>query len=180
MMIPFRPATPRVPALLAMLLALGLSGCGDGEPEGADVQVEDAAAPAVERVDPTAIDYADELEIDFDDFERTESGLYYRVDAEGEGDEAVPGREVEAHYTGYLPNGQVFDTSRDGESGISFPLGRGAVIAGWDEGLEGMRVGEQRTLVIPPELAYGTQGAGGGVIPPNAVLVFEVELVAVR
>ncbi|MCO6414698.1 FKBP-type peptidyl-prolyl cis-trans isomerase [Siccirubricoccus sp. KC 17139] len=104
----------------------------------------------------------------------------------GTGAEALPGHTVEVHYTGWLfdPNatenkGRKFDSSRDRGETFRFPLGAGHVIAGWDQGVAGMKVGGERTLVIPPELGYGARGAGG-VIPPNATLLFEVELLGVE
>ena len=104
----------------------------------------------------------------------------------GEGDLAETGREVVVHYTGWLfdeaapeNKGRKFDSSRDRGEPFVFPLGADHVIKGWDQGVAGMRVGGQRTLVIPPELGYGARGAGG-VIPPNATLVFDVELLGVR
>lgn len=103
----------------------------------------------------------------------------------GDGDEAVSGMQVAVHYTGWLfdatapeNKGGKFDSSRDRGQPFRFDLGAGHVIAGWDQGVAGMKVGGQRTLTIPPELGYGARGAGG-VIPPNAVLVFDVELLAV-
>ena len=96
----------------------------------------------------------------------------------GTGAEAQPGQMVTVHYTGWLTNGQKFDSSKDRNDPFSFPLGRGYVIRGWDEGVEGMKVGGARKLTIPPQLGYGERGAGG-VIPPNATLVFEVELLEI-
>ncbi len=97
----------------------------------------------------------------------------------GEGAEAVAGKQVTVHYTGWLTNGSKFDSSLDRGEPFDFSLGRGQVIRGWDEGVAGMKVGGKRKLTIPPEMGYGARGAGG-VIPPNATLVFEVELLAVN
>jgi FKBP-type peptidyl-prolyl cis-trans isomerase FkpA len=97
----------------------------------------------------------------------------------GTGDEARTGQRVTVHYTGWLTNGTKFDSSRDRGDPFAFALGRGQVIHGWDEGVAGMRVGGQRRLIIPPDLGYGARGAGG-VIPPNATLVFDVELLKVQ
>jgi len=96
----------------------------------------------------------------------------------GEGAEAVAGKHVTVHYTGWLTDGTKFDSSLDRSDPFDFPLGRGHVIRGWDEGVAGMKVGGKRKLTIPPEMGYGARGAGG-VIPPNATLVFEVELLGV-
>jgi FKBP-type peptidyl-prolyl cis-trans isomerase len=97
----------------------------------------------------------------------------------GQGDTAASGRRVTVHYTGWLTNGSKFDSSKDRNEPFAFSLGRGEVIQGWDQGVAGMKVGGKRKLTIPPELGYGSRGAGG-VIPPNATLVFEVELLEVR
>ncbi|MCE2946280.1 MAG: FKBP-type peptidyl-prolyl cis-trans isomerase [Betaproteobacteria bacterium] len=104
----------------------------------------------------------------------------------GTGAEAVPGRQVTVHYTGWLfdpaakdNKGKKFDSSLDRKDPFTFGLGAGQVIRGWDQGVAGMKIGGQRTLVIPPELGYGARGAGG-VIPPNATLVFDVELLGVK
>jgi FKBP-type peptidyl-prolyl cis-trans isomerase FkpA len=97
----------------------------------------------------------------------------------GTGEEANAGESVVVHYTGWLPDGTKFDSSRDRNEPFEFALGAGAVIAGWDEGVAGMKVGGRRKLVIPPTLGYGAQGSGD-VIPPNATLVFDVELLEVR
>ncbi len=96
----------------------------------------------------------------------------------GQGAEAASGQSVTVHYSGYLTDGSKFDSSKDRNEPFVFPLGAGHVIRGWDEGVQGMKVGGKRKLTIPPELGYGARGAGG-VIPPNATLVFEVELLAV-
>lgn len=113
----------------------------------------------------------------------TDSGLSYIDTASGAGAAAKAGQTAVVHYTGWLyengEKGAKFDSSRDRGQPFSFPLGAGRVIAGWDEGVAGMRPGGKRTLIIPPELGYGARGAGG-VIPPNATLLFEVELIAAR
>jgi FKBP-type peptidyl-prolyl cis-trans isomerase FkpA len=97
----------------------------------------------------------------------------------GTGDEAKAGKTVVVHYTGWLTDGTKFDSSKDRNEPFDFPLGAGHVIRGWDQGVTGMKVGGTRKLTIPPDMGYGSRGAGG-VIPPNATLVFEVELLAVR
>jgi FKBP-type peptidyl-prolyl cis-trans isomerase FkpA len=113
----------------------------------------------------------------------TPSGLQYEDTIVGEGPEATPGQDVTVHYTGWLykdgEQGAKFDSSRDRRVPFVFGLGAGMVIKGWDEGVAGMKVGGQRTLIIPAELGYGARGAGG-VIPPNATLKFDVELLAVE
>lgn len=114
------------------------------------------------------------------------TALVTQDDAAGSGNEAVAGRQVTVHYTGWLYDqsradhkGQKFDSSRDRNEPFTFRLGGGQVIQGWDQGVAGMKVGGKRTLTIPPQLGYGSRGAGG-VIPPNATLLFEVELLDVR
>ena len=97
----------------------------------------------------------------------------------GTGVEAQKGKQVSVHYTGWLTDGTKFDSSKDRGQPFQFALGRGQVIQGWDDGVAGMKVGGKRKLTIPPELGYGPAGAGG-VIPPNATLVFEVELLGVK
>ena len=112
----------------------------------------------------------------------TASGLQYEDTLTGSGPTATAGQQVSVHYTGWLYNdgvrGAKFDSSKDRNEPFEFGLGRGSVIKGWDEGVQGMAVGGQRTLVIPPALGYGARGAGG-VIPPDATLMFEVELLGV-
>jgi FKBP-type peptidyl-prolyl cis-trans isomerase len=108
----------------------------------------------------------------------TATGLVYEELAVGSGAEAARGQRVTVHYTGWLTDGSKFDSSKDRGDPFSFHLGKGQVIAGWDEGVAGMKIGGKRKLTIPPQLGYGSRGAGG-VIPPDATLVFEVELLAV-
>jgi peptidylprolyl isomerase len=110
---------------------------------------------------------------------KTASGLKYVDLKEGTGPAAKKGDVVVVHYTGWLKDGKKFDSSRDRDKPFDFTLGAGAVIKGWDEGVAGMRVGGKRKLIIPPELAYGERGAGK-VIPPNAELTFEVELLRIK
>lgn len=112
-------------------------------------------------------------------FEKTESGLYYKILEKGNGTKAQKGKTVSVHYEGKLDNGQVFDSSYKRNQPIEFSLGVGQVISGWDEGISLLNVGDKARFVIPPHLGYGTRGAGG-VIPPNAVLVFDVELKNVK
>ena len=114
---------------------------------------------------------------------KTPSGLVIEELIVGSGASAASGQKVSVHYTGWLTDGgktgNKFDSSKDRGDPFIFPLGKGHVIKGWDEGVAGMKVGGKRKLIIPPALGYGSRGAGG-VIPPNATLVFEVELLAVN
>lgn len=107
------------------------------------------------------------------------SGLTYVDLVVGTGREAAIGDEASVHYTGWLENGKKFDSSVDRGRPFSFRVGAGRVIKGWDEGVQGMKIGGKRKLIIPPDLAYGSRGAGG-VIPPNATLTFEVELLGLK
>jgi FKBP-type peptidyl-prolyl cis-trans isomerase len=142
--------------VLALLAPLGLmSGCGSSDKP---------AAPSTSG--PTKVNGA---------LTTTPSGLQYWDIVVGSGATAAPGNVVKVHYTGWLTTGEKFDSSRDRGQPFSFPLGGGQVIKGWDEGVAGMKVGGQRQLRIPPQLGYGASGAGG-VIPPNATLIFDVEL----
>jgi FKBP-type peptidyl-prolyl cis-trans isomerase FkpA len=108
----------------------------------------------------------------------TPSGLTIDDLVVGDGAAASAGQQVKVHYTGWLTDGTKFDSSKDRNDPFVFPLGAGRVIKGWDEGVQGMKIGGKRKLTIPPALGYGARGAGG-VIPPNATLVFEVELLGV-
>jgi FKBP-type peptidyl-prolyl cis-trans isomerase FkpA len=150
--------------LWVTLALAGLVACGD-KTGSKDAGVQGGFSAAL-KVDTAAMT-------------KTPSGLRYQDEAVGEGKEAAAGRTVSVHYTGWLPNGEKFDSSRDRNQPFQFSLGAGQVIAGWDEGVAGMKVGGKRRLVIPPELGYGTAGAPPD-IPPGATLVFEVELLDVR
>jgi FKBP-type peptidyl-prolyl cis-trans isomerase FkpA len=144
------------------------------------VLVLTACGDRTEREDATqAGGFSAALGVDTAAMTRTPTGLRYQSLADGQGEEATAGKTVSVHYTGWLPNGEKFDSSRDRNQPFEFSLGAGQVIAGWDEGVAGMKVGGRRKLVIPPDLAYGTAGAPPD-IPPGATLVFDVELLDVR
>jgi FKBP-type peptidyl-prolyl cis-trans isomerase FkpA len=168
--------------VLTALLCAAVSACGGaGDDDNAamgdstQAQAQPAAAPA----SGVASTYAPELNVDLGRMTRSETGLYTQDLQEGAGDPVQSGRTVAVHYTGWLPDGTKFDSSRDRGAPIEFVLGTNKVIVGWDQGLAGMRKGGRRLLVIPPDLAYGEEGRRG-VIPPRATLVFDVELVEIR
>ena len=118
-------------------------------------------------------------ELENENTETTPSGLQYTEITGGDGDAVEAGRTVSVHYTGWLSDGTKFDSSVDSNQAFQFHLGAAQVIAGWDEGICGMKVGGKRKLTIPPELGYGAAGSGS-VIPPGATLVFEVELLEIN
>jgi FKBP-type peptidyl-prolyl cis-trans isomerase len=153
-------------SILAILLLAGSASSGAGALSATAV-----ASEAGKAMEPTKDTAAKEIV--------TPSGLKYTDLKVGAGAEAKAGDAVQVHYTGWLVDGTKFDSSRDSSRGpFRFKLGAGQVIKGWDEGVAGMRVGGKRKLIIPAELGYGRQGAGG-VIPPGATLVFEVELLGI-
>ena len=165
-------------AAASPLTLLLVFACG-GEPAQEEVPAGDEPAP-VEAPAPmagtdVATEYAADLNVDLSAMERRESGLMVQELAAGEGEAAEAGDQVFVHYTGWLPDGSQFDSSHDRGTPYGYPLGAGQDIAGWDEGIAGLRPGGRRRLVIPPALAYGASGRPG--IPPNATLVFDVELV---
>jgi FKBP-type peptidyl-prolyl cis-trans isomerase len=123
--------------------------------------------------------FSSSLSIDTTTMTRAAAGLWYTDVAAGQGAPAEAGRTVTVHYTGWLPDGTKFDSSRDRGEPFAFTLGAGQVIAGWDEGVKGMKVGGRRKLVLPPQLGYGDGGAPPA-IPPGATLVFDVEVLKVE
>jgi peptidylprolyl isomerase len=154
-------------------LAYGEEGFGDVIPANATLTFE------VELVDITPGSPAAPTPVDESKYTTTEQGIKYVDLVAGDGPAVSNGQLVVAHYTGWLEDGTKFDSSIDRGEPYTFNLGMGQVIPGWDIGLRGMQVGATRQLVVPPELAYGEKGAGG-VIPPNATLIFEIELLEVQ
>jgi len=171
-----------VAACCVMLLVAQFTG-GDGEQAIADGVGELPAAQETLVAQGSANDLigedemADSAAAD-ENVVTTDSGLQYVVIAEGDGASPQPGNRVFVHYVGTLENGTKFDSSRDRGRPFDFTIGQGQVIKGWDEGVGLMKVGDRRKLIIPPDLGYGARGAGG-VIPPNATLVFDVELLRI-
>ena len=161
-------------SLLALALVAGCDVRDRGRPERSD----EGATEHVESTVPS--EFAEVLEIDLAAMRQTPSGLYIEDLVEGRGLSARSGHVVVVHYTGWLPNGEQFDSTRDAGEARSFQLGaRRDVIAGWEEGVTGMRIGGKRRLVVPPNLGYGSRGVPGA-IPPNATLVYEFELVDIK
>lgn len=169
-----------LPTVLAPAVVLLVVACGGGDGDAAgtadSVAADTAASPAV--TSDTACRRL--TGIPADSMEVTDSGLGVLQVTEGQGRAAAAGDTVVAHYLGCLSDGTKFDASHDRGEPISFVLGRGSVIQGWDEGLTGMQPGEVRYLRIPPELGYGARGTPDGPIPPNSTLLFEVQMVDVR
>jgi FKBP-type peptidyl-prolyl cis-trans isomerase FkpA len=138
-----------------------------------------ALAACKDRGPSSSAGFSAELGVDTAAMTKHSSGLWYQDVKVGQGPEATSGRTAIVHYTGWLPDGKKFDSSRDSGQPFTFTLGAGQVIRGWDEGVAGMKVGGRRKLVLPPQLAYGDGGAPP-VIPPGATLVFDVELLEIR
>ena len=157
-------------ALILLPLALILAACGGDENGPLEVELQD----------PARITFASSLGVDLDAMDLQSSGLYIRDLNVGEGDPTVAGDVAVVHYAGWISDGTLFDSSRiPGRNPFPVNLGAGQVIAGWEEGLLGMRVGGVRQLVIPPQLAYGAQSPSP-LIPAGSVLIFEVELLEVN
>ncbi|RKH10858.1 FKBP-type peptidyl-prolyl cis-trans isomerase [Corallococcus praedator] len=146
---------------LLLCTVLALAGCGDSS-----------------SGDPAKVSYADSLGVDLAAMNKSDSGLYTQDLTVGTGAEASAGKVVQVHYSGWLPDGTLFDSSIPRNQPFAFNLGQGRVIEGWDEGVAGMRVGGKRKLVIPSDLGYGGSGSPP-VIPGDSVLVFDVQLLAV-
>lgn len=144
-------------------------------------QLKDTAAErAAEAFKKANESLIEEIKKQFPDSKVSESGIYYTIHEEGDGEKPTKGQQVAVHYTGkFMSSGQVFDSSISRGEPIEFPVGMGHVIAGWDETILDMQVGEERTVVIPPNLAYGERGYPGA-IPPNSWLIFDVELVEIK
>ena len=133
---------------------------------------------AQERIEAQKAKQAEEIDKESVGFQQTDSGLRYQIIQEGAGQQVANGQTVSVHYKGQLLDGTVFDSSYKRQKPIDFVLGQGQVIPGWDEGVSLLKVGDKARFVIPSDLAYGSRGAGG-VVPPDAALIFDVELVAV-
>jgi FKBP-type peptidyl-prolyl cis-trans isomerase len=176
-----RPRWAGAPLAVAVLLTAGCGGgdAGDADDAPADTTTAGDAGEEAEMADAAAGAGSLEDQLNDPELTATPSGLKYRDLQAGAGDEARGGQVAVVHYTGWLVDGTKFDSSHDRNEPFQFPLGGGRVIKGWDEGVQGMKVGGVRRLVIPPDLGYGSQGAGA-VIPPNATLIFEVELLEVK
>jgi peptidylprolyl isomerase len=161
-------------SVLAAVLVLTACGEHANNSDAASTPAATTPPPTTSSV-PT---FAPALGVDTTKMTKTPSGLFYQDKTVGTGATAAAGKTVSVHYTGWLPDGTKFDSSRDRNEPFDFPLGAGHVIPGWDEGVAGMKVGGRRLLVIPPNLGYGPNGTGP--IPPNATLVFDVELLGVH
>ncbi len=166
--------------IIALTCAVLLAGCNEtaqqsGSASTTTTQTTPATTPAATT--PAAGDAA--AQAAGGKVHKLASGLQYEDMVVGSGKMADPGMNVSVHYTGWLTDGTKFDSSVDRGQPFQFQLGAGQVIRGWDEGVKGMRIGGKRKLTIPPDMGYGASGAGG-VIPPNATLVFDVELLDVK
>jgi FKBP-type peptidyl-prolyl cis-trans isomerase FkpA len=163
--------------VLAPLASIEMAGCSTQTGSSAQKTTPSGVQSAAQASQPQSAQQSTPVSPDRDT--GSVAGVKISDEAAGEGPAAKSGDRVTVHYTGWLTNGAKFDSSKDHNKPFSFMLGAGDVIPGWDKGVEGMKVGGKRKLTIPPELGYGARGAGG-VIPPNATLVFEVELLKIN
>jgi len=159
----YRP--PRTPTVAATVPPATLvAQAATGQPVGGNVT--DGNAPGIPELQG--------------DIQTNPSGLRYIDQVVGAGPAPITGSTVVVNYSGWLTNGTMFDSSFGRGEPLSFPIGTGQVIQGWDEGVAGMRVGGKRRLIIPPQMAYGDRGAGNGAIPPGATLIFDVDLISIN
>jgi len=163
--------------VIMMLMVMLFFGCSKNEKPTAEQKSMTKEETMTKQKAPVKTDRP--TQIDPEKFVTTPSGLKYYDIVVGTGETAKSGNIVEVHYTGWLTDGKRFDSSVLRGKPFSFPLGQGRVIRGWDEGVAGMKVGGIRQLIIPPELAYGKRGAAN-VIPPDATLIFEVQLLGIK
>lgn len=158
--------SPYLGRLLAIAFLILVTGCAS------------SGGPVGPAPDPENAVYADELEVDFSRMEQTSSGLWMEILTEGLGRQAVRGREAVIHFVGFLPDGTVIDSSLNGEP-YAFELGGEGVIRAWNQGIIGMKVGGRRRLVVRPSLGYGARGKPP-MVPPQSILIFDVQLMDVR
>lgn len=158
---------------LILIFSLALSFTAFGQTKRKPVRYKKKRIRAVRVVKPA------ELPCVASKATKTVTGLTYIITECGGGEKLKSGEKVKVHYTGLLTNGIKFDSSLDRNSPFSFPLGAGKVIKGWDEGVQKLRVGDRATFIIPPPLAYGKKGAGSGLIPPDATLIFIIEVLGI-
>lgn len=166
------------PLIVSALLALALASCGENPPGGGVVQSLRAPPIPEEVPEPELIDYNPDLGIVISEMKKMDAGVLWQDDSVGVGDSLDVNMTAVVHYTGWLPDGTQFDTSREGGTPFTFRVGAGEVIEAWEVGVVGMRVGGRRKLVVPPALGYGSDPFGP--LPGNAILVFEIELIEIR
>lgn len=165
-------------SILAILLLIFAAGCGGDAEETPESKMEEAVQPKT-TPPPASQPAAAGITMAIGDTVTTASGLKYVDITVGDGPSPTNGQMCEMHYTGWLTNGTKFDSSRDRGQTFQFPIGKGSVIKGWDEGIASMKVGGQRMLIIPSDLAYGP-GGRPPVIPPKSTLIFDVALIGVK